>query len=289
MSREYHYFPGCSLHGAARAYDTSLRDVVRVLGVKLHELDGWNCCGATAARSLSRSLPLVLAARNLALVRNGGSLLVPCNLCYNNLATARQLLQDEDLRKRVNSHLKHLGLACPARTPVVHPLQALMSDVGLNHIASRVTNPLTGIKVVCYYGCLLTRPREVSIPESNFNPVWLDDLARASGASVLPFSSKTRCCGGPQLMTHPEAARLASKRILDEARDLGARCIVVTCPMCHVSLHSSQASQRDGRSCRRVLVLYFTQLLGLALGIAPSQLGLYSSWAGSLMISRSRS
>jgi len=266
------------LHGTAREYDLSLRAVAASLGLVLHELADWNCCGATAARSLNESLALFLAARNLAMAERGpGPLLVPCNLCYSNLAIAAHSLGHESLRKRTNAALDNLGLAYSGNATVVHPLQALMRDVGPERIASCVTRPLRGLKVACYYGCLLTRPRYASIQQSNFNPVWLDNLVLAVGGSAVAFSSKTRCCGGPLLMTHPEAAARASGRILEEARDMGAQCIAVTCPMCYMSLSASQTGllKRSHRKYR-IAVLYFTQLLGLASGISPRELGLPS-------------
>lgn len=273
---EYGYFPGCSIHGTAREYGLSLRAVFRQLGVGLNEIEDWSCCGATAARSLDGLLPAVLGARNLAIAqRMGKPLLAPCNLCYNNLAVARHALRDEALRQRVNGSLRDLGLAYSGDVAVLHPLQVIASEVTIERIAAEVVRPLTGLKVVSYYGCLLTRPGYVAAGESNFNPTLLDHLASALGADPLPFSAKTRCCGGPLLMTHPDAAFAATKRLLDEARDLGAQCIVVTCPQCQLSLGASQGTIGARYGVKYgIPVLYFTQLLGLALGLAPRALGL---------------
>ena len=272
---EYQYFPGCSLHGIAQDYAKSLHAIGRPLGLVLRELEGWNCCGATAARSLDDSLALFLAARNLALAQaKGQQLLVPCNLCFSNLATATRALGDENARRSVGPALRSCGLTYDGQVTVVHPLQAVVADVGLKRIKSQVARPLTGLKVVSYYGCLLTRPRAVALPESDCSPRWLDQMATAVGATPLPFSAKTRCCGGPLLTTHPEAARLAAKPLLDEARDLGAQCIAVTCPQCHLVLAGTQrAIQRRHGVKYGIPVVYFTQLLGLALGMGPGTLG----------------
>ena len=275
---KYEFFPGCSIHGTAREYGLSLKAVFQRFGVGLNEIEDWSCCGATAARSLDGFLPIMLGARNLALAQKRGQpLLAPCNLCYNNLAVARHALEEDELRQRVNSSLRDLGLAYSGGVALLHPLQVIDSEVTVERIAAEVVCPLLGLKVVSYYGCLLTRPGYASVGESNFNPTALDRLASALGADPLPFSAKTRCCGGPLLMTHPKAAGLAAKRLLDEARDLGAQCIVVTCPQCQLSLGASQGTIEARYGVKyNIPVLYFTQLLGLALGIDPRALGLPS-------------
>ncbi|MBI4785898.1 MAG: CoB--CoM heterodisulfide reductase iron-sulfur subunit B family protein [Chloroflexi bacterium] len=268
MSNVYQYLPGCSLHGTARDYAVSFEKVARHLDLELTELQGWNCCGATAARSLNEFLPLVLSARNLAIAEKGaGALLAPCSMCYNNLATAQHALRDDALRKRVNSTLRRLDLSYSGEISVTHPLEILMREIGLEGIATKVQRPLDGLKVVSYYGCLLTRPRHISIPESDCNPVWLDRLAETVGAVALPFSSKTRCCGGSLQLTHPDSAMVAAKRLLDEARELEAECILVACPLCHLSLQGKQRTIENRLRTRYgINVLYFTQLLERAFG-----------------------
>lgn len=277
---EYQFFPGCSLHGTAREYAVSLRAVFNKLGLTLNEIEGWNCCGATAARSLDELLPIVLGARNLALAQESDQpLLAACNMCYSNLAIAQHSLQEETVRKRVNSRLRELGISYSGGVPLLHPLQAVATETGLERIAAEVVRPLVGLRVVSYYGCLLTRPRYASIGESNFNPMALDHLTLALGAKPLPFSAKTRCCGGPLLMTHPDAACSAAKSLLDEAKELGTQCIVVTCPQCQMSLGANQGTIEARYGVKYdIPVLYFTQLLGLALGIDPRALGLATSY-----------
>lgn len=268
MSESYQYLPGCSLHCLAREYTQSFESVAQQLGLAVRELRDWNCCGATAARSLDEFLSLVLAARNLALAQEARALLVPCSLCYNNLMWAQRALQDMTTRERVNAALRPLGLVYSAGVDVRHPLHVLVRDIGFDTIAARVTHPLRGLRVVSYYGCLLTRPRAVALPESDVNPVWLDQLAQALGATALPFAAKTQCCGGSLVLTHPDEALGAAKRVLDAARDVDAQCIIVACPLCHLSLGEKQ-STIEKRYARQynLRVVYFTQLLGAALGL----------------------
>ena len=273
---EYQFFPGCSLHGTAREYAVSLRAAFAKLGFKLNELEGWNCCGATAARSLDELLPTVLGARNLALAQERDQpLLAACNMCYSNLAIARHALQEESLCRRVNGRLREMGITYSGGVPLLHPLQVVTTEAVLERVAAEVVRPLSGLRVVSYYGCLLTRPRYASVGESNFNPMALDRLAMALGAKPLPFSAKTSCCGGPLLMTHPDAAYFAAKGLLDEAKELGAQCIVVSCPQCHLSLGGKQRTIEARYGVKYGMqVLYFTQLLGLALGIGHGSSGL---------------
>ncbi|MCL4426057.1 MAG: CoB--CoM heterodisulfide reductase iron-sulfur subunit B family protein [Firmicutes bacterium] len=272
----YHYLPGCSLHGSAREYADSFQAVSSRLGIELLELKDWNCCGATAAKAITDELPLLLAARNLILAQEPpGNIMVPCNLCYNNLAKGAHLLKDPDLKKKVNLLLQPAGLKLETEVAVRHPLDVYCLDIGLAEVIARVVRPLEGWKVISYYGCLLTRPKEVAIPDSNYHPQLLDNLVRGLGAQPLPFSGKTTCCGGPLLLTDPNVAYSATRKLLDEARELGADCFVVTCPMCHLSLDGKQKIiEKKYNTKYDIPVFYFTQLMGLALGVSPKDLGL---------------
>lgn len=268
------FLPGCSLHGTAAQYRTSFLGVTRVLGIEVEEVPDWNCCGATAAKHFNQELALVLAARNLALAEKVAPLLaVPCNLCYNNLALAANTLRDEAKREQINGYLASLELRLRGEVTVYHPLKLFLQEVGVEKIRQAVVRPLKGLKIVTYYGCLLTRPKEASIGDSNRWPEWLAMLAVMAGAVPLPFNAATRCCGGTLALTHPEVALRAAEVILTEARLRGAEAILVTCPMCQLNLERAQI-QEKGREKRLLPVLYFTQFLGLALGCDPITVGL---------------
>ncbi|MGI9860847.1 CoB--CoM heterodisulfide reductase iron-sulfur subunit B family protein [Moorella naiadis] len=268
------FLPGCSLHGTAAQYRTSFLGVVKALGIEVQEVPDWNCCGATAAKHFNRQVALVLSARNLALAEKVAPVLaVPCNLCYNNLALAARALQEEAQREQINNHLRPLELRWRGEVTVSHPLKLFLQEIGVEKIRQAVVRPLEGLKIVAYYGCLLTRPQEASIGDSNRWPAWLDMLAVAAGAAPLPFNAATRCCGGTLALTHPEVALRAAGAILAEARARGAKAVLVTCPMCQLNLERAQIEAR-GREERLLPVLYFTQLLGLALGCDPATVGL---------------
>ncbi|GAW91751.1 CoB--CoM heterodisulfide reductase iron-sulfur subunit B family protein [Calderihabitans maritimus] len=274
---KYNYLPGCSLHGSAKEYLLSFLRVSRKLGFQLYELSDWNCCGATAAKSIDSEWTLLLGARNLALAeRKSDVLLVPCNLCYHNLAITATALRESEVRAEINRKLQLVGLYFQGKVQVKHPLELLVSEQVLEIISSQITRSLSGLRVMAYYGCLLTRPKEVALQgETNYSPRMLDKLINILGATPVPFSAKTKCCGGTLFLSSPNVAYGASRKILDEALRQEPDCLVVTCPMCHMMLDGKQTEiERTHQVKYRIPVLYFTQLIGLALGLSPKSLGL---------------
>lgn len=271
---KYSYYPGCTLHSSTKEYDMSTKAVCKKLGIELEELDDWNCCGALGAFSYNYLLSVALPARNLALVEKKKlTLAAPCNACFHNLAKANKLLNDnEDLKKRVNDLMDspYGGTA-----EIRHLLDIIVNDVGLKTVAKNVTRPLKGLKVVPYYGCLIVRPTEVAKFDDQENPQSLDNLLKALGAEVLPFTMKVKCCGASLVVSDEELAFALTKRILETARDVGANCIAVTCPLCSTNLDAYQSKIESQYNIKLGLpVLYFTQIMGLALGIAPKELGM---------------
>jgi heterodisulfide reductase subunit B len=268
----YAYYPGCSLEKGSKEYDLSLRAVCDRLGIDLRELDDWNCCGAVHAPVTDALLALTLPARNLALAEEQGLTVVvpPCSGCYKVLRTASKAIQaDHALREQVNAALP--GQALTADVEVKHPLYVIVNDYGLEQL--EVSRPLKGLKVACYYGCWLTRPRdEFDSPE---RPQAMDRLMQALGAEPIDYSAKTRCCGGAVLLSHTPVAVDLIGRVLSSAKTAGADCVALACPMCQVALDGYQ-SRADGKLGTRLdlPILYFTQLMGLALGVDRRSLGL---------------
>lgn len=267
----YAYYPGCSLGAAAREYDSSLRAVCQRLEIELAEVEDWNCCGATPATTLDPLLSLALAARDLATVeRQGLAMMTPCPGCYKNLRKASlTLAEDEELRRRVN---ETLGEAKLQRSPQVrHPLDIVVNDVGLDNIP--VEKPLRGLKVACYYGCAITRPRGgFDSPE---NPQSMDRLMEALGAEAMPFLYKTKCCGGAVFLPREELALELTAKILAKAKASGANCVAVGCPLCHLLLDMYQPRvEAHAGMTFNLPILYFSQLMGLAMGVDEKELGL---------------
>ncbi|MBU4373461.1 MAG: CoB--CoM heterodisulfide reductase iron-sulfur subunit B family protein [Euryarchaeota archaeon] len=271
---KYSYYPGCTLHASTKEYDMSTKAVCEKLGIELEELEDWNCCGALGAFSYNYFLSVALPARNLALAeRKNLKLVAPCNACFHNLAKANKLLKDNaDLMKKVNDVM---DTPYGGTAEVRHLLDIIVNEFGLETVAKNVTRPLKGLKVVPYYGCLIVRPAEVAKFDDQEDPQSLDNLLKALGAEVLPFPMKVKCCGASLVVSDEELAFQLTKKILETARDVGANCVAVTCPLCSTNLDAYQSKIESLYNVTLGLpVLYFTQLMGLALGIAPKKLGL---------------
>ena len=263
---KYSYYPGCVQHGTAVDYRRSVEAVFSRLGIELEELKNWNCCGALHVPD--RNVRVALSARTLASAK-ALDLTTPCNLCYSNLMRANAALEDNAVKNKINEALaaKYEGNA-----RVKHLLEVIVKDLGLEKLAQQVKIPLK-IKAVPYYGCLLTRPENrFDSPE---NPKSLDNLIASLGAEPVKYYYKTKCCGGPILLTNEDLALSLAKDILTMAKDSGADCMVVTCPMCHLQLDAKQKAVESKYNLKLELpVVYFTQLIGLAMGLEPHELGL---------------
>ena len=274
----YAYYPGCSLEATAKEYDISFRSVFTALGLEFEELQDWSCCGASAAHATSRLLSLALPARDLAKAEAmGRDVIAPCPACYQNLKQTREyVLESEENRKRLSKALEGTGIEVKGEVRVRHPLDVLLNDLGVEALAEKVVEPLEGLRVVPYYGCYITRPPGMESFDDVENPTSMDRIILALGATVLPFTRKTRCCGAPVMMSNEGEMHRLSYEIIKEAKEAGAQAIVVACPMCHFSLDAKQPEiEKHYREKLEMPVLYITQLIGLALGLEPyAELGL---------------
>ncbi|NUP89634.1 MAG: CoB--CoM heterodisulfide reductase iron-sulfur subunit B family protein [Candidatus Sumerlaeia bacterium] len=273
---DYAYFPGCSLESTGIAYDKSLRAVFRALGLGLHEIDDWNCCGATAYMSVKETVSFAISARNLALAERQGprDIVAPCSACFLVLAKTRRFLQERPaLREKVDEALAAAELSCECRARIRHPLEVLVNDVGIAQLRAAAKRSLRGHRFACYYGCQMVRPERYFEPDREF-PMAMDDLFRALGAATVDYPLKVRCCGGMQMVTNEPVGLDLTQGLLDCAVSLGATAIVTTCPMCqfNLELYQDKITARAGRDLH-LPVLFFTQPLGLALGCDPAALG----------------
>ncbi|MEW6033412.1 MAG: CoB--CoM heterodisulfide reductase iron-sulfur subunit B family protein [Chloroflexota bacterium] len=267
--KAFSYFPGCSLHSTAREYDVSARLSCEALGIELKELEGWACCGASSAHSTNELLAVSLPARDLKRAGEVGlPLVAACAMCFSRLKIASHELQNNDMRKLVQTVI---GQEIQKTARVVHLLEVVDSRLD----AIPVKKPLTELKVACYYGCLLVRPREKVAIDDAENPQLMDRLVRKLGAEPVAWAFKTECCGAGLPLARPDIVLKLCHRILAQARQAGADCIAVACPECHSNLdtHQEEIRARYGDDAR-VPVVYFTQLLGLALGLSVQQLHL---------------
>ena len=259
--KDVSYYPGCSLHGTAREYDESIQAVSSLLEIRLHELENWTCCGASSAHCTDDDLAVALAARNLAIAeKNGRELLVPCVACYNRFKVAE---------KEVKGHREDLPIPYPYRgdVPIRYALDFFCEKPILEAIRTKRVKPLTGLKVVCYYGCLTVRPPGLTAVKDYENPEHMDRLMEVLGAEALPWSYKTDCCGASLVMTRTDLVRKLSGRLLSMALEAEADCIVTGCSMCQANLDTRQEEiKKEGGGRYEIPILYFTELMGLALG-----------------------
>ena len=272
---EFSYYPGCSLEGMNKAYDKSARLVSKTLGIGLTELNDWNCCGASAYMSIQELRAHLLSARNLAIAeREKKDLVVVCPACLTTLTKSNHYMgEDLKLRRTIASALKAANLQYLGTVKVRHLLEVLVNEIGEQEIKTKVTRPLTSLKVAPYYGCQFTRPFG-EFDDKEF-PVMLDTLLKWLGAEPVNFPLKAKCCGG-MLMTTNEPVGLGLVRsLLDCATQNGAECIATICPLCHITLEAYQGNvNKKFATSFEMPTLYFTQLMGLAFGFSRKELGI---------------
>lgn len=270
---EIAYYPGCALHGSSNDYEQSVRACLERLGVGLRELDDWICCGATAAHSLNSQLAVALPARNLALARRDGmaQLLAPCPMCSMQLHKANAALASAQMRQAMSEIVE---LEVDGSVRVLNLIEVLQK-FGLDEIRQRVVAPLEGLRPACYYGCLLTRPPQAVCFDDPEQPSSMEDVLRVLGADPVPWNFRTECCGAGLTMANEATVLELSHKILSDAREHGADCLVVACPMCHVNLDMKQADIERRYEIRHQLpVYYLSDLVGRALGLDNAQLGI---------------
>ncbi len=273
----YSYYPGCSLHASAQEYDVSTKGLFRALKIGLHEVPDWICCGATPAHNVDELLSLALCAKNFALAdRVEGDLAVSCAACFSRLKTTQHKLVANDIkRKQVEAAID--GPVSLAK-PVKHLLEILAKDYGLDRLKEKVEKPLAGLKVACYYGCLLTRPPEVPELDDCEAPAIMERVIEAAGAETVAWSHRLECCGANFTLSRPGVVLKLSNEILASAKGAGADCIMVACPLCHGNLDIRQKEIEEASGTRyNMPVFYLTQLLALACGVQTSRLGLESN------------
>lgn len=271
--KRYSYFPGCSLEKIAHGYHASAIETTTKLGVELNEIEDWNCCGATTYFHVDELLSYTLMARNLAIAeRTGMDFIAPCSACYKNAYfTTDHLNHDPDLADHINYALQEDHLHFSGDIRVRHLIEVFCEDVGFDEIKKQVTNPLHGLRVAAYYGCQIVRPRKDH--EDVEQPEFFEDLISAIGAVPVEFQNRLKCCGGSLIMTSREAALNLVRNLVQNAVDNNAMVIATACPLCQINLecYQLQVNHEFGTDFQ-MPVLYFTQILGLALGIHPKKL-----------------
>ena len=258
------YYPGCSLHSTAPEYNHSTEAVCAALGIDLIEPHGWLCCGGSSAHKADPDTALRLPMENLAVIEQSGfqEVTMPCAACYNrHKAALHEIRLDEGERAKID---RETGYVYEDRVQVSTLSEAILNHVGAEKVAGSVKRPLKDLRLVCYYGCLLTRPPEVTGVEHPENPTDIDRLMESLGAEVLDWSYKTTCCGAAHSLTRPDIVLKLSGDLIGHAREAGAEAIAVACPLCHANLDARQFQMKLDEP---MPVMYFTQLMAVALGL----------------------
>jgi len=290
------YYPGCALEGTGHAYNTSTRAVGNALGLELDEVRNWNCCGAMEVKNIDPKVQTYLSSRVMSIAANemrADVVMAPCNGCYHNLKKAEhELAHDQASREVVDRISQKAGHDTyrAGQIETIHVLDWLKHGIGEAGLKSRIRKSLQGIKVANYYGCMYTRPRHI-FPEkdqgpgseSTSQPHFMDDLLAAAGAENVDFPLKTACCGGAHTLSDSDTSTKLVLNILRAAEAAGADVIATECPTCHsgLEMHQVRAEKVLGEKTR-VKMLYFTQLLGIALGLSPRKVGVHENVSDAL-------
>jgi heterodisulfide reductase subunit B len=285
--RRVAYYPGCALEGSGHAYNRSTKAVGKALGLDLVEVKNWNCCGAMEVKNIDPKLQTYLSSRVMSIAANDmgfDTVMAPCNGCYHNLKKAEHDLgQDPESRavaERLSSKAGHKTYEA-GQIETIHALDWIKDAIGEDGIRTRVKNSLAGLKIANYYGCMYTRPRHIfpekdqgADSESTSDPHFMDDILAAAGAEIVSFPLKTACCGGAHTLSDSDTSTKLVLNILKAAELAGADVIATECPTCHsgLEMHQIRAEKVFGERTG-VKILYFTQLLGLALGLTPRKVG----------------
>lgn len=289
------YYPGCTLASKAKAFDQTARWVAQKLGLELVELPEWQCCGGLVPQLTDAIMSLLAPVRILADAQSiSDNLMTLCSFCYNTLKRANLIIQqDEERRQKVVEFLRETqtpkvasqatsstlppearALDYDGKVRVVHLLELLRDDIGFDSVREKVVRPLAGLRVAPYYGCLLLRPpKEIGLDDPE-DPTVMEQLLEALGCEVIDFPRKVDCCGSFTIVSRPELAAQCSATILRSASNLGAQLLVTSCPLCQFNLDWQQMRMLEANGeISPVPVIYFTQLMALAMGAEPYLLG----------------
>lgn len=274
----YAFFPGCTLESAASELKTSTLATCKALGMELTEIDGWTCCGAAQIQDIDDFLGVCINARNIALAEQAGfdKILTVCNTCTLMLRTAKKRLDtNPELKAKVNEALSKIGLEYKGTAEVTHYLWALIEDVGLDELKHRVKRPLSHLSVANFYGCHILMPPRVMGFENPRNPSSMEQVAEALGAQNVNFEQRLACCGFHAIYPAEREALMSNGVSCLSAREAGADCIVTPCPLCHMALDMWQAdAQQKFTENIHMPILHLPQLVGLALGFSPREMGI---------------
>jgi len=275
------YYPGCTLHERARDFDMSAKESAKALGFELDEMPIWTCCGAVFPLVTDSVMDILAPVRNLSYAsRMGDKVVTLCSFCYHVLKRANKVMrEDPEKQEKANLFLRadterresiesFTGEDYTGQVDVLHYIEFLRDVVGYDEVKNRVKQNLGDLRVAPYYGCMLLRPAKELEFDDPEQPTIFEGLLEAMGCDVVDFPMKTECCGGFQIVNDEEIAISCSRTVVGSAVKRDADIIVTTCPLCQYNLDRKQEEMAERvQGFRKLPVVYFTQLLGVALGI----------------------
>jgi heterodisulfide reductase subunit B len=271
-------FWGCRILMSQYAYEMSIRQVLPQLGVELVDLREMHCCGDTV-KSINMTATTYMAARVLALARETGlkDLLVPCSRCHFTISETQNLLEDnEKLKKKVTALLREEKLNYPSDIKIWHIIDFLHDAIGVGTIKEKVKKSLKGLKFASHIGCQTIRPSNIKRADNSERPQKLDKMVEALGAESPKYQEKLDCCGAALMLSHQEAALTLAGSKLKVLQEKGIDGLIDTCPACHTMFDAKQENAATTIGSKLSLpVLYYTQLLGIAMQIEMEKLGLH--------------
>lgn len=269
------YYPGCTLKNNAKNFEESALCSLNAIGVEVKELPRWNCCGTVFSLATDDLIHHVAPIRNLIRVKesNTDRVMTLCAMCYNTLKRANERVKaDSESLDKINQFMYREEIDYEGDVKILHFLELLRDEIKFENIAKKVTNPLKNLKVANYYGCLLVRPKEIGFDDVE-NPTILDNLMTAMGADSIDFPYKTECCGAYQTVNNPEIIAERTYHILTSAQSQGAEVVTVSCPLCAFNLdHRQEETVQKFPEFKNIPILYFTQLMAIALGCPEKSL-----------------
>lgn len=294
--KEVAYYHGCALEGSGQPYNTSTRAIAKELDLKLVDIENWNCCGAMEVKNIDPEVQTYLSSRVMALAKHGMGqdvVMAPCNGCYHNLKKAEYDIghkeKSKEVVEKISAKADHPAYQA-GEVETIHALDWIKWGFGEDELKAKIKGGLKGLKVANYYGCMYTRPRHIfpekdqgGTSESTSKPHYMDDLLAIAGAENVDFPMKTACCGGAHTLSDSDMSTKLVLNILKAAEAAGAEVIATECPTCHsgLEMHQIRALKRLSENTN-VKVVYFTQLLGLAMGIPARKLGVHENVSDSL-------
>lgn len=272
---KYAYYPGCSLDATGIEFQMSTDLIAKKLDLELQEIPDWNCCGASAGHLTNHMLSLALPARNLALAEKEGAeaVAIPCAACFlRSKAAAEAVKSSKEMQKKISDIIE---MDYQAKAEVISLLDVIGKRIGVEKVKEQVTRPLKGMKVACYYGCLLVRPPKIAQSDDPENPMVMDHIMEAIGADSVDWSFKTECCGASHVVSKPEIGRDMIYEILKNAQLSGAEAIATACPLCMLNLDMRQKQINAKKGTKlNIPIYYFTELMALSFGSSAKEVGL---------------